>query len=936
MKRLLYFIIGAILFTGVAAAQSLPSQSPLWVSGSYITTTPLNTSLGFQIPSLANNNCLGTDSSGHFETGTCSGGGGGSGVATTSLTASYPVKVTSNSATINFSLLNMATTTATCSGTVSCSQFVVIGSSPITITGSGGGGGSGNVSTSTHETAGGIAYWTSNSATPALLGEVATSTLTASSPLTGSFTQIGSSGSLGCQTASGSQAGCLSSTDWTTFNNKLGADPFWVYANSAVSTSTPVLITASTTIGNGNQNGGLTINGGATTTGNSILQSKLLDQQGTSQFIYNSWPALLWELSQGTAAAPVTASGSTFKISRTEAVASTTCNTNATDNECNSALVVEDNSAATAASSTQQTNAIWASAEGEPENTDVVGLTSIGRAIGLANGIGTGAYLQGRRDTQTALALGAEIRASNFTTASSVYNPFQISSTSALWITSQSSAAGITNGVGIAFGAIAGSSFNTGIGFTQGSIASTSISDDSTASTSIAIGGVHAVAAIAVAAGAGNSGFGTKTPTAEIDDNGALYVENGNGLRLYGTNSNFSTINYDTTNGKVDATWPFNFQDGITTGSSYAALIPPSGGALFANNVGISTTTAGTVLSLGGVANFTAATSTFYSTGGINLTNGGCFAVNGACISGGGGGSSASSTLLTDNNTFSGTNIFSNLLNLNSGFIASASSTIGSGGVNGLTINGNATTTGTAYFAGKVGIGTTTPSTALSIQNSVGSTTLAVSTTDTSANLFEIASSSGAAYLDITSNGLVGIGTTTPGSLLSLNNIANFTPITSTLWSALTIATTSSSALNITDQYNTSVLNVSTASSTNNNPIFQILGTSTPGTLFQVDQYGHLLASSTPATPTVSSCGSGSPALTAGSNDVTGDVTTGTAATSCTITFGAAYSVTPEVFITGGSAASVTAVTSRSTTAFTIGIGTAATGDDISYFVIMP
>src|SRR5665213_1250350 len=49
---------------------------------------------------------------------------------------------------------------------------------------------------------------------------VATSTLTPSSPLTGSFTQIGSSGTLGCHTASGSQAGGLSSTDWTTFNNK--------------------------------------------------------------------------------------------------------------------------------------------------------------------------------------------------------------------------------------------------------------------------------------------------------------------------------------------------------------------------------------------------------------------------------------------------------------------------------------------------------------------------------------------------------------------------------------------------------------------------------------------------------------------------------------------------------------------------------------------
>ena len=119
-----------------------------------------------------------------------------------------------------------STTSASCSGNTTCSSFTVLGSSPITISSSGGSGGSGNVSTSTHETAGGIAYWTSNSATPALLGEVATSTLTPASPLTGSFVQIGSSGSLGCQTASGSQAGCLSSTDWTTFNNKQSALTF--------------------------------------------------------------------------------------------------------------------------------------------------------------------------------------------------------------------------------------------------------------------------------------------------------------------------------------------------------------------------------------------------------------------------------------------------------------------------------------------------------------------------------------------------------------------------------------------------------------------------------------------------------------------------------------------------------------------------------------
>ena len=50
------------------------------------------------------------------------------------------------------------------------------------------------------------------------------------------------------------------------------------------------------------------------------------------------------------------------------------------------------------------------------------------------------------------------------------------------------------------------------------------------------------------------------------------------------------------------------------------------------------------------------------------------------------------------------------------GFLSMASSTIGNGAqVGGLTISGGATTTGNAYFAGKVGIGTTTPINALSV-----------------------------------------------------------------------------------------------------------------------------------------------------------------------------------------------------------------------------
>lgn len=96
MKKTIIFAIGLVLgtlaFGYVAHAQSIPSQSPFWVSGSNITPIPLNAALGLKIPSLASQNCLGTDSTGVFEAGTCSGGGGSSTFSTTSLSAVAPLQ----------------------------------------------------------------------------------------------------------------------------------------------------------------------------------------------------------------------------------------------------------------------------------------------------------------------------------------------------------------------------------------------------------------------------------------------------------------------------------------------------------------------------------------------------------------------------------------------------------------------------------------------------------------------------------------------------------------------------------------------------------------------------------------------------------------------------------------------------------------------------
>lgn len=250
--------------------------------------------------------CLSGDCKSAWPSG---GSGGGSGAATSSFTATYPVKVTTSTSAINYSLLNMATTTVTCSGSVACSQFFVIGTTPITITGTDNtasttllgdnntfsgndifnntitGSVSGNAGSATVlQTGRAINGVTFNGSIPITINAASSTAL--GDRNTWSALQAIASASTTNLTASnlwliGQSAGCaqfdtnakLTSTGVNCGTGGTFTEPFWVYQNSAVSTTSPVMVLASTTIGNGLQNGGLTVNGGSTTTLNAYFQS---------------------------------------------------------------------------------------------------------------------------------------------------------------------------------------------------------------------------------------------------------------------------------------------------------------------------------------------------------------------------------------------------------------------------------------------------------------------------------------------------------------------------------------------------------------------------------------------------------------------------------------------------------------------------------------
>lgn len=204
---------------------------------------------------------------------------------------------------------------------------------------------------------------------------------------------------------------------------------------------------------------------------------------GTSQYLYNPYAAQLWELSSGTVAAPVTAVGPLLKISKTEFMDAAVA-ANKADNESNAAMAVYSIGNP---GSEIQTNAGLFAAKGSPVGTDVVGLWTTGLVNGSGDGIGTGAYIEGRRDTTTGKIMGAEVRVTNQTVTALTYQSTGFSS-SALWLTAGGTA---NTAAGVAIGPVNGQKFEVGFAATTSSIASQTFRDDSSSVTSVDINGSH-------------------------------------------------------------------------------------------------------------------------------------------------------------------------------------------------------------------------------------------------------------------------------------------------------------------------------------------------------------------------------------------------------------------------------------------------------------
>jgi hypothetical protein len=296
----------------------------------------------------------------------------------------------------------------------------------------------------------------------------------------------------------------------------------------------------------------------------------------------------------------------------------------------------------------------------------------------------------------------------------------------------------------------------------QGSLNFRTVNDMVTAETGL--GKVFSLTRSGNAIFAGNVGIGTTSPSGALAVAGTIFsnaiIPNG----PYTTN--LASYDLGATGSRWNALWAGALNIGTSTfsiksdaSSNLGIYTAASGGGTqaltvtSAGNVGVGTTTPGTLLSLGDTGantiNISAtATSTFGS--GLNILTG-CFAVNGTCVSGG----AASLTGTTGQLAyFSGTDT---AVGTSTMFISSA---------------------------GNVGIGTTTPQTKLSLNSNAtiswdfGSNAASrpwFITNDVSAyGDFAIATANGKNYspslvrLTIDPSGNVGIGTASPANLLDI------------------------------------------------------------------------------------------------------------------------------------------------------------------------
>lgn len=509
---------------------------------------------------------------------------------------------------------SVATTSVTCSGSTTCTSFTAIGNSPVTISSVATGSG---LSTTTPLSAGNLLAYSATGAGSAY--GTATSTLNATSPLTGSFTQVGSGGALGIQVANTSQDGYLSSTDWNRFNGKLSSalakGNFLVGDDSGAAQATStIFITSTGNVGIGTTTPSSRLNVYGSDSGIGVTNASVAMVDVTnSNTTANNFSDLAFSGVNSTGSSVVDSKVVGVHVSHTAAA------------ESGSIAFLTRN----AGSLTEKMRILNTGGVGIGTNAPTALLQTAG--IFTSSGstlVNFGGTLS---SSVTTTQIGTSFSPTFLPTGASLatINNFNIAPT-----LSGSTAINITNAYNVT-----NASISIGAGYTgtilkvQGYVFNTP-----TLNGANPIGTVNAFVVQPLT-------NGNASTTGTITNTG--YLGSGPTAASGGATINNYTAQYSVPTGNPTAGTNNNFALYITgsgaaggaggTLNQYALYDDSTANNYFAGNVGVGSTTPGSLLSIGnsGWNFYDNATSTKGGTGGINITDG-CYAKNGVCISTGG------------------------------------------------------------------------------------------------------------------------------------------------------------------------------------------------------------------------------------------------------------------------------------------------------------